>query len=93
MPVRASTAPRAALAAAVGLLAASAGVDAAITDPSKCKAVDAGTPGTDSALVGQPPLPPPAGERPGGGRGLLLRLRGRHAHSGLAEVTALHLKK
>ena len=67
MPVRASTAPRAALAAAVGLLAASAGVGAAIKDPSKCKAADAGTPGTDTNLVGQAPLT--CRRRPGGGRG------------------------
>ena len=76
MPVRASTAPRVALAAAVGLLATSAGVDAAIADPSKCSAPAVSDPTSDSFKVGSPGggVNPPsraarqgaAGERPGG---------------------------
>ena len=80
MPVRASTAPRVALAAAVGLLATSAGVDAAIADPSSCSAPAVSDPTSDSFKVGSPagggvkstlpPAPPArgraAGERPGG---------------------------
>ena len=76
MPVRASTAPRVALAAAVGLLATSAGVDATITDPSSCTGAAVADVTSDSYKVGSPGggINPPsraarqgaAGERPGG---------------------------
>ena len=76
MPVRASTAPRVALAAAVGLLATSAGVDATITDPSSCTGAAVADVTSDSYKVDSPGggVNPPsraarqgaAGERPGG---------------------------
>ena len=76
MPVRASNAPRVALAAAVGLLATSAGVDAAIADPSSCSAPAVSDPTSDSFKVGSPARrrsqvnPPSRAARQGaGGRG------------------------
>ena len=57
MPARGTTRGRAVLAAAVGLLAASAstaGVEAA-EDPSKCTAQEVAVPGTLTFKVGPPP--------------------------------------